>query len=154
MLNSLLIVLLLCAISAFFSLSEISLAASRRIKLKLMADEGNINAARVLKLQEMPGRFFTVVQIGLNAVAILAGIVGESAFSPALQQFFIQFLSPYWAQQFASILSFIIVTSLFILVADLTPKRIGMVKPEAIAIRIVNPMRFLLSRPQPVSLVL
>lgn len=144
MLNSLLIVLLLCAISAFFSLSEISLAASRRIKLKLMADEGNINAARVLKLQEMPGMFFTVVQIGLNAVAILAGIVGESAFSPALQELFIKFLSPTWAQQAASIVSFTIVTSLFILVADLTPKRIGMVKPEAIAIRIVNPMRFCL----------
>lgn len=144
MLNSLLIVLLLCAISAFFSLSEISLAASRRIKLKLMADEGNVNAARVLKLQEMPGMFFTVVQIGLNAVAILAGIVGESAFSPALQELFIKFLSPVWAQQAASILSFTVVTSLFILVADLTPKRIGMVKPEAIAIRIVNPMRFCL----------
>lgn len=144
MLNSLLIVLLLCAISAFFSLSEISLAASRRIKLKLMADEGNINASRVLKLQEMPGMFFTVVQIGLNAVAILAGIVGESAFSPALQELFIKFLSPVWAQQAASIVSFTIVTSLFILVADLTPKRIGMVKPEAIAIRIVNPMRFCL----------
>ncbi len=39
-------------------------------------------------------------------------------------------------------LSFTIVTSLFILVADLTPIPIGMVKPEAIAIRIVNPMRF------------
>ena len=144
MLNSLLFVLLLCAISAFFSLSEISLAASRRIKLKLMADEGNINAARVLKLQEMPGMFFTVVQIGLNAVAILAGIVGESTFSPALQGFFIQFLSPALAQQIGSILSFAIVTSLFILVADLIPKRIGMVKPEAIAMRIVNPMRFCL----------
>ncbi len=30
----------LIAVSAFFSLSEISLAASRKIKLKLMADEG------------------------------------------------------------------------------------------------------------------
>lgn len=91
MLNSLLIVLLLCAISAFFSLSEISLAASRRIKLKQLVDEGNINAARVLKMQETPGMFFTVVQIGLNAVAILAGIVGESAFSPALKDLFSRF---------------------------------------------------------------
>ncbi|WP_274865841.1 CNNM domain-containing protein, partial [Serratia marcescens] len=75
MLNSILLILFLIAVSAFFSLSEISLAASRKIKLKLMADEGNVNAARVLKLQETPGIFFTVVQIGLNAVAILGGIV-------------------------------------------------------------------------------
>jgi CBS domain containing-hemolysin-like protein len=63
-----------------FSISEISLAASRKIKLKLLADEGNINAQRVLKMQENPGTFFTVVQIGLNAVAILGGIVGDAAF--------------------------------------------------------------------------
>lgn len=145
MLNSLLIVLSLCAISAFFSLSEISLAASRRIKLKQLVDEGNINAARVLKMQETPGMFFTVVQIGLNAVAILAGIVGESAFSPSLKDFFLRFCDDALSQQLGSIFSFIIVTSMFILLADLTPKRIGMIKPEAIALRIVNPMRFCLA---------
>ncbi|RAW92616.1 hemolysin family protein [Photorhabdus laumondii] len=145
MLNSLLIVFLLCAISAFFSLSEISLAASRRIKLKLMADEGNINAAHVLKLQETPGMFFTVVQIGLNAVAILAGVVGESAFSPSLKTFFMKFMRPEWADQLGFICSFIIVTSIFILLADLTPKRIGMIKPETVAVKIVNPMRFCLT---------
>ncbi len=72
MLNSILVILCLIAVSAFFSMSEISLAASRKIKLKLLADEGNINAQRVLNMQENPGMFFTVVQIGLNAVAILA----------------------------------------------------------------------------------
>lgn len=57
MLNSILLILFLIAVSAFFSLSEISLAASRKIKLKLMADEGNVNAAKVLKLQETPGLY-------------------------------------------------------------------------------------------------
>lgn len=82
MLNSLLQIVLLIAVSAFFSVSEIALAASRKIKLKMMADEGNINAQRVLQLQETPGVFFTVVQIGVNAVAILGGIVGDSVFTP------------------------------------------------------------------------
>src|SRR5476649_2791466 len=144
MLNSILLILLLIAISAFFSLSEISLAASRKIKLKLLADEGNINASHVLKLQETPGLFFTVVQIGLNAVAILGGIVGDAAFSPAFKMFFIRFLSPEMADQVSFICSFVLVTSLFILFADLTPKRIGMISPETVAVRIVNPMRFCL----------
>ena len=59
MLNSILVILCLIAVSAFFSISEISLAASRKIKLKLLADEGNVNAQRVLKMQENPGTFFT-----------------------------------------------------------------------------------------------
>ena len=114
MLNSILLILFLIAVSAFFSLSEISLAASRKIKLKLMADEGNVNAARVLKLQETPGIFFTVVQIGLNAVAILGGIVGDAAFSPTFKVLFDRFLSPELAEQVSFICSFVLVTSLFI----------------------------------------
>ncbi|WP_092876146.1 hemolysin family protein [Izhakiella capsodis] len=144
MLDSFLVILILIVVSAFFSLSEISLAAARKIKLKLLADEGNINAQRVLKMQETPGTFFTVVQIGLNAVAILGGIVGDAAFSPAFRSLFIQIVSPELAQQLSFICSFVLVTSLFILLADLTPKRIGMISPEAIALKIINPMRFCL----------
>ncbi|MBP2845828.1 HlyC/CorC family transporter [Dickeya oryzae] len=144
MLNSLLIILCLIAISAFFSLSEISLAASRKIKLKLMADEGDLNAALVLKFQETPGIFFTVIQIGLNAVAILAGIIGDAAFSPYFEMLFTRVLPQDMVARASFICSFVLVTSLFILFGDLTPKRIGMIAPEAIAIRIINPMRFCL----------
>lgn len=144
MLNSLLIILCLIAISAFFSLSEISLAASRKIKLKLMADEGDLNAALVLKFQETPGIFFTVIQIGLNAVAILAGIIGDAAFSPYFEMLFTRVLPQDMVVRASFVCSFVLVTSLFILFGDLTPKRIGMIAPEAIAVRIINPMRFCL----------
>lgn len=149
MLNSILLIIILIVISAFFSISEISLAASRKMKLKTMADEGDINAARVMALQEQPGYFFTVVQIGLNAVAILGGIVGDAAFSPTFRLLFDRFMPLDVSQQASFICSFVLVTGSFILFADLTPKRIGMISPEAVAVRIVNPMRFclLLFRP-------
>ena len=140
MLNSILVILCLIAVSAFFSISEISLAASRKIKLKLLADEGNVNAQRVLKMQENPGMFFTVVQIGLNAVAILGGIVGDAAFSPAFHSLFSKYFAPELSEQLSFILSFSLVTGLFILFADLTPKRIGMIAPEAVALRIIRPL--------------
>jgi CBS domain containing-hemolysin-like protein len=144
MLNSFLLIILLIAISAFFSVSEISLAASRKIKLKQMADEGNVNAKLVMQLQENPGIFFTVVQIGVNAVAILGGIVGDTALSPFLEVVFKDFMPLETARQLAFICSFSVVTGLFILFADLTPKRIGMVAPEALAVHIIKPMRFCL----------
>ena len=131
MLNSILVILCLIAVSAFFfRYRKFSLAASRKIKLKLLADEGNVNAQRVLKMQENPGTFFTVVQIGLNAVAILGGIVGDAAFSPAFHSLLSGYLSPELSEQLSFIISFTLVTSLFILFADLTPKRIGMIAPE------------------------
>ena len=78
MMYGFLIILILAAISSFFSFSEISLAASRRMKLRSVAEGGDARAARILSFQDQPGLFFTTVQIGLNAVAILAGIVGDS----------------------------------------------------------------------------
>jgi len=57
---SFLLILLLVVISAFLSCAEISLAASRKIRLEMLAKEGDANALRVLALQAQPGNFFTV----------------------------------------------------------------------------------------------
>ena len=80
--QSLFIIALLIGASAFFSMAEMSLAASRRLRLHQLADEGDARAAAVLRVQEQPGNYFSVVQIGQNAVAILGGIVGEGALTP------------------------------------------------------------------------
>ncbi|WP_378124651.1 hemolysin family protein [Chromobacterium aquaticum] len=141
--TDMMIILALILASAFFSVSEISLAASRKIRLRQMVDEGNANAEKVLALQEHPGHFFTVVQIGVNAVAILGGIVGEAAFTPFFARVLGFFLSPDLAQSLGFLASFLLVTSLFILFADLTPKRLGMVAAETVAVRIVRPMLFM-----------
>ena len=140
--NNLLIIALLIACSAFFSVSEISLAAARKIRLRQMADDGNVNASRVLRLQEQPGHFFTVVQIGLNAVAILGGILGEAAFTPTFAALFRLVTDAPWVGAVSFACSFMLVTSLFILIADLMPKRLAMNFPEAIAVRVVRPMLF------------
>ena len=138
--QSLFVIGLLIAASAFFSMSEISLAASRRLRLRQMADDGNLHAERVLRIQEQPGDYFTVVQIGQNAVAILGGIVGEGALSPHFNAFFGFWLPAPTAQTLGFLSSFLIVTSLFILFADLFPKRLGMATPELLAIRVSQPM--------------
>ena len=69
--QSLLIIALLIAASAFIAVAEISLAASRRLRLRQMADEGDPRAEKAIQLQEQPGDYFTVVQVGQNAIAIL-----------------------------------------------------------------------------------
>lgn len=145
MLISFLIILLLIVTSAFFAISELSLAASRKIKLQQLADEGDKRAEQVLALQKKPGLFFTVVQIGLNAVAILGGIIGDNAFSPALIPLFSQFMPLSTAVTVSFICSFLFVTSLFIVFADLIPKCIGMASPEKYALKTVRLMRFFLS---------
>ena len=129
--------LLLIALSALVSSAEIAIAAARRIKLQVLAKEGDVRALVVLDMQEHPGSFITLVQVVLNAVAISAGAVGESAISPYLQHLFNN-------ETASSIVSFVLVTSIFSLFADLMPRRLAMSNTEAIAVKLVRPMIFLI----------
>lgn len=137
--GSLVLIALLIAASAFFSAAEIAMAAARRLRLRQMADDGDARAARVLEVQREPGDYFTVVQIGQNIVAILGGVVGEGSLTPHLVPL-LDFLEPPLAQRAGAIASFLAVTALFILFSDLFPKRLGMVQPERLAVRVLSPM--------------
>lgn len=145
LIQSLFLIVALIATSAFFSLAEISLAASRRLRLRQMADEGDARAEKVLRFQELPGRYFTVVQIGLNAVAILGGVVGEGALSPYFAQFFALWFSDEMAQRLAFAASFVSIIAVFLVFADLFPKRLGMNDPERLAMRLAAPMQFFIT---------
>ena len=133
LLTATIFLLLLLTLSAFVSAAEIAIAAGRKIKLQIMAKEGEVRALDVLHMQENPGGFITVVQVVLNAVAISAGAVGESAISP-----YLQLLIKHEAA--ASIISFVLITSLFSLLADLMPRRLAMSNAEIFAVRLVRPM--------------
>lgn len=130
-------ILLLIALSAFVSGAEIAIAAARKVKLQILAKEGDVRALVVLNMQEHPGSFITVVQVVLNAVAISAGAIGESAISPYLGLLFNN-------EALASVVSFVLVTSIFSLFADLMPRRLAMSNTEIIAVKLVRPMIFLI----------
>ena len=148
--QSLITVAVLMAVSAFFSMAEISLAASRRLRLRLLADEGDARADAVLRTQEQPGNYFTVVQIGQNAIAILGGIVGEGAFSPYFTRVFELWFAASTAATLGFLASFFIITSLFIVFADLIPKRLSMAESEAVALRVVGPMQTFMTLFKPI----
>ncbi|MGF6907078.1 hemolysin family protein [Fusobacterium sp. PH5-44] len=151
-LTKIIILLILIFLSAFLSMAEISLASARKIKLQIMLDEGNEKAKKVLEIQEFSGNFFTVIQICINAVAILGGIIGDNILSPyvtsAIEKFAPNHLDK--GEIIGSVLSFIIITSFFIEFADLIPKRLAMVAPERVAIAVINPMVVLIKICKPI----
>lgn len=142
--------ILLVLISAFFSISEIALTAARRTKLQVLAERGDRRATKVLRLKEEPGNFFTIVQIGVNSVAILAGILGEKHVSDLVFAALTPYMSATHALRVANIGSFLVVTLLFIQFADLIPKRIAMTFPERCAVVVIEPILTLLRVLKPV----
>lgn len=123
-------------------MSEIALAGSRKIKLRLLSEAGDKRADQVLRLQENIADFLAAAQIGLNAIAILGGIIGEGAFRP----YFSELLKPFFAEEMldnvAFALSFTFVTLAFILLADLIPKRLAMIAPERISVAVIKPISY------------
>ncbi len=149
--NNLFVIIALIASSAFFSCAEIALASARKIRLQQLVEAGNVKAAKVLALQEEPGNFFTVIQVALNAIAIMGGILGEQAFSPYIATLLENvFGKTAWLEQVSFLCSFTIVTSLFIIFADLMPKRLAIIYPEQFAVAIVKPILFFLGVLKPI----
>ncbi|HEX6591007.1 MAG TPA: hemolysin family protein [Moraxellaceae bacterium] len=148
--QEILILLVLIVVSAFFSVAEIALASARKIKLNVLVEEGDLRALQVLALQSKPGHFFTVVQIGLNAIAILAGIFGEASLTPYFRSLLAMVYDGPALDTLSFLCSFLTITSIFILFADLMPKRLAMIAPERLALRVVGPMRVCITVFKPV----
>ncbi|CAG9185894.1 hemolysin family protein [Cupriavidus pampae] len=144
-----LILISLTLISAFFSVSEIALTAARRTKLQMRADCGDHRAAKVLLLREQPGHFFTAAQIGVNSVAILAGVLGEKYLSDLVLDLVSPYMEAVIARRTADIVALVIVTLLFIQFADLVPKRVAMAYPETCAVMVIEPLLAILKLLRP-----
>ena len=152
--QNIVIILVLIAGAGFLSLTEIALAGARKVKLKILAESGDDRAQKVLNLQENSADFFAASQIGLNAVAILGGILGEGAFRPYFMSFVARFYTGPWSETISFALSFTLVTSLFILFADLMPKRLAMIAPEKISIAVINPIQVFIKVCKPLAWII
>ncbi|MEN3165844.1 hemolysin family protein [Gluconobacter sp. OJB] len=127
----------LIGVSILISLSEISFAAARDVRLRSKAEAGDPRAVAFLKLRRNSGQVITVLQICLNAVGVLGGIISESMLSdPIAAGFRSMGTSPALASKLGSACSFMLITGLFVLFADLLPKRIAMNAPDRIALKV------------------
>lgn len=135
------LILILIVINGLFAMSEMSLVSSRKARLQKLAAERRVGAKAALKLHEEPSRFLSTVQVGITSVGILSGALGEDALTVPLQQQLIQFpyLAPY-ADGLALVLTVVLITYFSVVVGELVPKRLALLKPEAIAMIVARPM--------------
>jgi len=133
-----LLILALIGVSVIIALSEIAFAAARELRIRSLADAGNKKALRFVALRAKSGEVITALQIATNAVSILAGTLGEDTLGPLFGGGLLALgVEPGAAGIAGSVLAFCLVTGMFVLFADLTPKRIAMMVPEDVALGVV-----------------
>ena len=72
MLPELVLVFALILANGFFSGAEMAIVASRRGRLRQLAEKGDAAAKTALELASTPDRFLPTVQIGITLVGTLA----------------------------------------------------------------------------------
>lgn len=113
-----LVILLL--LSAFFSSAETALTTSNKIKMKRLADEGNKNAALVLKITDNPDKMLSAILIGNNIVNISAS---------SLATIFVQNVFGNWAVSIGTG----VLTLLVLIFGEITPKTAAATHANSIA---------------------
>src|SRR5689334_10101726 len=72
----LIVIFLLVLVNAFLSASEIAIVSARKPQMRLLADDGNRAARRVLSLAESPGGFLATIQIGITLAGFFTAALG------------------------------------------------------------------------------
>ena len=135
------LILLLIVINGIFAMSEMALISSRKARLQKLVDEKRSGAKSALNLHQEPTRFLSTVQVGITLVAILNGTLGEDALTLPiqLQLLNIPWLAPY-AEVCARVSTVILITYFSVVVGELVPKRLALLRPEGIALFVARPM--------------
>jgi putative hemolysin len=137
------IILGLILLNGVFAMAEIAVVSSRKTRLEVQANKGDDNAKKALRLANHPDNFLSTVQIGITLMSILTGIFSGDNIKNTL----IEFLKPHtWLNPYQGSIATVIVVfciTYLSLISELTAKRIGLSRPEAIAKWVATPMQFI-----------
>jgi putative hemolysin len=148
MLMELLIVLGLILANGFFSGAEMAIVASRRGRLRDMAEAGDRAARIALDLASSPDRFLPTVQVGITLVGTLAAAYGGNQIVSDLADAIARRGPPAlaaWAHTVALVIFVGLLSFLTLLLGELVPKRLALRRAEAVA-RAVAPAMAMFSR--------
>lgn len=114
---------LLIAMSGFFSASETAFSSLNVIRLKNWAEDGDRRAQRVLALHEDYDRLLSAILIGNNIVNIAAASLGTVLFT-------------LYFPLYGASLSTIVITVVVLIFGEVTPKSLAKSRPERMAMAV------------------
>lgn len=129
MIGSIIILVILILINAFFAATEIAFISLNDAKIELQAKEGNKKAKKIQNMLKNPSKFLATIQIGVTLAGFLSSAFASDTFAdklaPVLNTWIPSVSISTWKS--ISIIIITIILSYFTLVfGELVPKRIAM----------------------------
>ncbi|MBQ1270483.1 MAG: HlyC/CorC family transporter [Clostridia bacterium] len=121
--STFIIIFALVAMSAFFSASETAFSSLSRSRLKIMADDGNKKAARVLAMSEDYDKLLSTILVGNNIVNIAMTSIATIWFTSVML---------HGGATASTVFSTVVV----LIFGEITPKSLAKEVPEKVAIAV------------------
>ncbi len=138
--GTLIFIIVLIALSAFFSASETAYTSANKIRLKSKAESGKKSAERALDIIYKYDKTLTTILIGNNIVNILTSSLATVMFIALLND-----------NDKGSLVSTIVVTVVVLIFGEIIPKTVAKSNAEAFACAISGIMSFLMTIFTPLS---
>lgn len=139
------LMLILVALSAFFSASETAYTSFNRAKMKTLASEGNKRAAAALKLSDNYDKLLSTILVGNNIVNI--------SLSSIATIFFVQCLAETSVASAAAGISTAVITVVVLIFGEISPKSLAKEHAEGLAMGIAGILRFLVVILTPINCI-
>ena len=137
----LIVILILLALSAFFTSSETALTTVSHLKLRSLADDGNRKAKKVLKVTENSSKLLSAILVGNNIVNISASALATT------------FCTNMFGSKYIGI-STGILTFLVLIFGEISPKTLATQYALQLSMVVVYPISWLMVVLTPVIFVL
>ena len=131
----------LIALSAFFSSSETALVTVNRIRMRTLAEDGDKRAARVLRITDDSGKMLSAILIGNNVVNLSASSLATTL------------AVKLWGSVGAGVATGVL-TVLILIFGEISPKTLATINAEKLALSVSGAIEFLMKILTPVIFVI
>jgi len=147
MLQAAAITVFLILLTALYVAAEFSAVGARRSRLRRLAEDGNVLAARVLPVLESPqalDRYIAASQVGITLSSLILGAYAQSRLDTRLAPLVARIagLDADAAHSAAALIVLLVLTVLAMILGELVPKSLALQDPTRIALLTVLPMQW------------
>ena len=131
------------ALNAFFALAEFAAVKIRPTRVRQLLEAGEPRAVALAHVKSHIGEYLSVCQVGMTSAAIGLGFLGEPAIAVAIERALagVVPLPPVGVHALAIGVTYVLVSYVSIVVAELVPKTIALNSPEWAALRCARALR-------------
>ena len=141
------IIALLILFTGLYVAAEFAAVSARRSRLRRLAEDGNVLAARILPVLEDPrelDRYIAASQVGITLSSLILGAYGQATLAPRIAPLFERYstMQTATADSTAAAVVLVSLTTLAVILGELVPKSLALQNPTGTALFTVLPMQW------------